>query len=394
MKLDKDTFNLSELEGLRKFALLLGALGLAGCVFGFCTHRDQFFYSYLTSLIFWLSIGLGSLFFVLLHHLVDATWSVIIRRLLENVMITLPVLLFFFIPILLNLHDLYHWSHADAVAQDELLQQKEPFLNPAFFSIRAVIYFLIWGVLANKLYNTSLKQDNGDGRGLALKMRNISGPGMLLFALTCTFASFDWIMSLDPHWYSTIFGVYFFAGCFLAILAFTTLTLSFLQSKGVLTDEVTIEHYHDLGKLMFAFTVFWAYIAFSQYFLIWYGNIPEETIWYLHRWEGNWKYLSLFLVLGHFVIPFTILLSRVPKRNIRVMTIMSVWMLVVHWLDIFWLVMPNLQKHHFHFSWLDIATFIGIGGTFIYFVCKRLSSQPIVPVNDPKLQASIKFVNV
>ena len=197
----------------------------------------------------------------------------------------------------------------------------------------------------------------------------ISAPGMLLFALTLTFAAFDWLMSLDPHWYSTIFGVYIFAGSFLSILAFITLVVAFMRHSGILREEITIEHFHDLGKLIFAFTVFWSYIAFSQYFLIWYANIPEETIWYLHRWEGNWKYVSLALVFGHFVIPFLILLSREPKRNVTAMTIMSCWILVIHWIDLYWIIWPNFQ-HHFHVTFFEIllclATFVGIGGNLCF----------------------------
>jgi hypothetical protein len=394
MKLDKETFKLQDTSGFRNLALMVGSVGLIGCFIGFRTGRDQFFHSYLTAYIFWVSIGLGALFFILLHHLVDATWSVILRRLAESVMVTLPIMVVFFLPVLFGLHDLYHWSHADAVAEDVLLQKKSPFLNQNFFIIRAAVYFTIWYLLGRNLYKTSLLQDKAPSQNIIERMRAVSGPGMLLFALSITFAAFDWLMSLDPHWYSTIFGVYFFAGCLLSILAFITLIVVFLRRNGILHEEITVEHFHDLGKLMFAFTVFWAYIAFSQYFLIWYGNIPEETVWYLHRWEGNWKCLSLIIVFGHFVIPFGVLLSRVPKRNVTVMAIMSIWILAIHWVDLYWLVLPNLHKHHFHFSWMDLVTFLGVGGIFLFFFWKRFSSQPIIPVKDPKLQASINFVNI
>ncbi len=399
MKLDKQTFKLDDTGGVNSLAIFTGFIGAAVCVFGCWKFHDQFFYAYLTSYIFWVTIGLGGLFFTLLHHLVDATWSVVLRRMTESVMVTLPIMLVFFIPVYLGMHELYHWSHIDVVAHDELLQHKSAWLNPKLFSIRTLIYFVIWFSFGHFLYKLSIKQDTEDDPEQKLKerMRQISGPGMLLFALTITFAAYDWLMSLDPHWYSTIFGVYIFAGSLLSILSFITLLVVLLRKNNVLNDTISIEHFHDLGKLIFAFTVFWAYIAFSQYFLIWYGNIPEETIWYLHRWEGGWNKISLFIVLGHFVIPFFVLLSREPKRNVTVMTIMSFWMLFIHWVDLYWIILPNFN-HHFHFSLtelvLNIAAFLGIGGLFFAYFWFKFTSQSIIPLKDPRLKDSIKFVNM
>ncbi len=398
MKLDKQTFKLDRATGIGYFAIFAGIIGVAVCIFGFKKFHAQFFYAYLTSYIFWVTIGLGGLFFTLLHHLVDATWSVVLRRMTESVMAALPIMLVFFIPVCLGMDELYHWSHAEAVAHDELLQHKSAWLNPKLFSIRTLIYFVIWFIFGHFLYKISIKQDSeGDPeQKLKEKMRQISGPGMLLFALSITFAAFDWLMSLDPHWYSTIFGVYIFAGSLLSILSFITLLVVFLHKNNILNEEISIEHFHDLGKLIFAFTVFWTYIAFSQYFLIWYGNIPEETVWYLHRWDGNWYKVSLFIVFGHFVIPFLVLLSRVPKRNITMMTVMSIWMLVIHWVDLYWIILPNFN-HHFHFSLiesvLNIATFLAVGGLFFAYFWFTFISQSIIPINDPKLKDSIKFVN-
>ncbi len=395
MKWDKSTYRIQDTGIYGKLLLAVGIAGLAASAVGFNADSKQFYHSYLTAYVFWTSVGLGALFFTMVHHLVDATWSVVVRRLSECLMVTLPVMFIFLLPIVGHgIHDLYHWSHADAVAHDVLLQHKAPWLNTGMFIGRSVIYFVCWTVIGAVLYKTSLRQDQKHEEGLLGRMRMVSGPGMVIFALTLTFSAFDWMMSLDPHWYSTIFGVYFFAGSLLSALAFMTLWIVFLQSNQILTDEITVEHFHDLGKLIFAFTVFWTYIAFSQYFLIWYGNIPEETVWYLHRWEGNWKTISLLLVFAHFVIPFAVLLSRVPKRSVRMMTIMSIWMLAVHWIDLYWLISPNLHKHHFHFSWMDAATFVGIGGIFIFCFLKRFAAQPIIPVNDPKLRESIHFVNI
>lgn len=399
MKLDKDTFRLEDAGMPRVMALAAGGVGLLGSAAVFAMSKETLFPAYLTSFMFWTTVGLGGLFFILLHHLVGATWSVIIRRIVESIMSNLPIMAILFIPIIIGLPELYEWSTPDKVEEEalrHLLHHKAPYLNAPFFLLRAAIYFGIWTVLGTILRKASLRHDSEPSPELIEKMRKVSGPGMLLFALSLTFAAYDWLMSLDPYWYSTIFGVYIFAGTFLAILAFTTLIVAFLRWQGVLAEEITIEHFHDLGKLMFAFTVFWTYIAFSQYFLIWYANVPEETVWYLHRWEGNWNVVSLFLVAGHFVFPFIYLLSREPKRNIPAMTLISVWILFVHWVDLYWIIMPNFS-HHFHVAPKELlahaATFLGIGGIFVFCFWNRLISRPIVPVNDPKLSASIKFTN-
>jgi hypothetical protein len=265
-------------------------------------------------------------------------------------------------------------------------------LNFTFFLIRTIIYFLVWITLAYLLNKVSLRQNTAYSPEQTRRMRIISAPGMILFAFSITFASFDWLMSLDAHWYSTIFGLYVFSGSFLSMLALITFIIIRLQSNNVLTECITKEHYHDLGKLMFAFTVFWGYMAFSQYFLIWYGNIPEETIWFLHRWGDGWEIISLIIVFGHFAIPFFILFPQVTKRNKTIMTIMTIWLLLMHWVDIYWIVMPSLH-HGLHLSWIDLAPFIGIGGIFMYIFWKRFVSQPLVPVNDPKLQQSIDLVS-
>jgi hypothetical protein len=200
-------------------------------------------------------------------------------------------------------------------------------------------------------------------------------------------------MSLDPHWYSTIFGAYIFAGALVAVLAFMPLVLIYLQKRGIMTGMVTVEHYHDLGKLLFAFLIFWAYMAFSQYFLIWYGNIPEETIWFLHRWTGSWKAVTLVLVFGHFVIPFFILITRGAKRNLTMLKIFAVAMLIMHYIDLHWIVMPSLHHHGIHPSWVDLATMMAIGGAFAGRFWYAFTSRPLVPISDPKLEQSIRIVN-
>lgn len=388
-----EQFKLPESLKPGKIALIFGGAGLLLSAVGFFVDAKQFYHSYLAAFVFWTTIALGGLFFTMLHHLTGATWSVVLRRFSEAIMVILPVLAILFLPIIPGMHDLYHWTHEEAVAADHILQQKEPYLNIPFFLIRAVFYFGVWFLLARTLKKYSTQQDNAPEPSLTDKMRRFSAPGMLLFAVTLTYAAFDWLMSLNPHWYSTIFGVYIFSGSLLSVLAFILLAALYLRGKDVLQSVITLEHYHDLGKLLFGFTVFWAYIAFSQYMLIWYGNIPEETEFFLQRWEGSWKYVSMVIVFFHFALPFLILVTRAAKRNLALMKVMGFWFLIIHYVDIHWIVMPTLHTEGFSLSWIDFTTLIGIGGLFVWYFWKQFAQQATVPINDPKLQSSIQFTN-
>jgi hypothetical protein len=393
MQIDRQTYRFTDTGSLGRIALLVGLLGLILSLFGYFQDRSQLFHSYLTAFMFWLTIGWGALFFTMLHHLVNATWSVVLRRLSESVMATIPFMFLLFVPIMLGMSELYRWSHADVVAADAVLQIKAPYLNVVFFLARVILYFGIWTLLIRSLYKTSLAQDKEHRPGLIAKMRRVSAPGMVLFAFTTSFAAIDWLMSMDAHWYSTIFGAYLFSGSFLSALSFLILIAIYQQGQGGLTDVVTVEHFHDLGKLTFAFIIFWAYMAFSQYFLIWYANIPEETIWFRERWQDSWKLVSLVIVFGHFALPFVILMTRAAKRSLPVLAIAAGWILLMRWVDIYWLVLPNLHHHGAHLSWMDVTTMIGIGGLFLWFFWRRYTSHAAVPVQDPALEASIRFTN-
>jgi len=393
MKFDAQTYRLTDKGNFGNIMLIIGIIGLILSFIGWFSDSRQFYFSYLTAFVFWITIAWGGLFFVMLHHLVSANWSVVIRRFGESISMVIPFMAILFIPLLFGLKELFLWMNPETVAGDQLLLGKSDYLNLDFFIIRLIAYFLIWTVLAYLLNKLSLKQNKTPSFEITKKMRIVSAPGMILFALTLTFASFDWLMSLDAHWYSTIFGVYIFSGAFLAFISIVALMIIRLQSNGVLTEAITKEHYHDLGKWMFAFTVFWGYMAFSQYFLIWYGNIPEETIWFLHRWETSWKTISLLIVFGHFGIPFFVLFPQMAKKNKIVMTIMTIWILLMHWVDIYWIVMPTLHPHGVHFSWLDLTTLIGIGGIFLYIFWRLFTAHPLVPVGDPDLEKSIRIVS-
>jgi hypothetical protein len=369
-----------------------GLLGAVAAVFGWFRDSEQLAFSYLVPFLFFLSLGLSALFFVLLQHLTRAGWSVALRRIPEVMMSVVPFFALLFIPVFLGRHELYHWTHDDAVAHDELLRHKEPYLNVTFFLIRAAAYFLVWTLLTRYFYGRSVRQDSTRDPHTTVVMQRRAAPGMILFAITLSFSSVDWIMSLDPHWYSTIFGVYIFSGTALAGFA-AFLLAGMLLSRG---NHVTVfrhDHFRDLGRLMFAFTVFWAYIAFSQFFLIWYGNIPEETLFYLHRLEGSWKTATLLLAVGHFAIPFVVLMARWSKKQKGVLAAMAVWVLLMHYLDMYWLVMPVLHHEGVRVHWMDVVCFLAVGGIFLALFVRKLASRSLVPVGDPRLPESLNLHN-
>lgn len=367
----------------------IGIVGLIATGVGYFINHDQFFFSYLTSFSFFTSIALGALVLLMIHHLTRSEWGVTLRRIPEALTSNLWIWGLFFIPLLFGMHSLYHWTHADAVASDPVLQGKEPYLNTTFFIIRQIIYFGIWGFLGYKLYNSSIEQDETGDWGLQTLQRKVSGPGTLLFAITVSFASFDWLMALDPHWYSTMFGVYYFAMGFQAMFATLILIILYLRKQHILTNTIRRVHLNDLGKWLFAFTVFYAYIAFSQFLLIFYANIPEETIWYLERFNGGYEYLAYFYLFGRFVIPFVVLLGKKAKANFKILTGISVLILVAHAVEIYWLIMPVLHHHGFHFDWMTFTALIGLGGIFLGLFFYRFKQKKMVPINDPKLSQSL-----
>ncbi|MEE9465993.1 MAG: hypothetical protein V3W14_10520 [Candidatus Neomarinimicrobiota bacterium] len=375
---------------VQRIALIIGIVGAVLSVVGLIVNPDRFFPAYLVAFTFYTTVSLGGLFFTLLHHTAGATWSVVIRRGAEALALNLPWLALFFIPVVLGAHYLFHWSHAEAVAHDPVLQWKASYLNLGSFTVRGVVYFAIWSALALVLSWFSRAQDSDGDPIHTIRLRRISAPAMYLFAFSITFAAFDWLMSLEPHWYSTIFGVYVFVGGFLAALAFITLFYLWLGRRGRLTELVGLEHYHDLGKLIFAFTVFWAYIGGSQYFLIWYANIPEETVWYLQRWTGSWKAVSLVIIFLHFMFPFLALIFYRSKRNFNVLLTVAGALLSMHYLDMYWLVMPTFSASGATFSWIDLATVAGMGGLLLWRFLDRFGRAAAVPFNDPLFPQSVE----
>ena len=384
---------------LPTIGVMLAVVGLGGWALGFASEgaRHQLWYAWLVGALFVLSIALGALFFVLIHHATQAGWSVVVRRIAEHVMGTLPYLaLLFALPVLFGgMGDLFHWSHKEVVDLDPLLQHKKPYLKVSFFLIRTAVYFVVWSALAWWFRRLSRLQDETGDHELTRRMRRVSAPSLILFALTVTFFAFDWLMSLDPHWYSTIFGVYFFAGSAMAFFAFLSLAVIAARRAGLLVEVLNAEHQHDIGKLLFTFVAFWAYMAFSQYMLIWYATLPEETIFFARRLAGSWGTASAVLALGHFIVPFFFLLPRAVKRNDKALAAAAVWLLAMHLLDLYWLVMPNLPDLHLGYNLLLVAAaLICCGGVFLAAFGGALKRQALVPLRDPRLPESLTFENV
>lgn len=367
----------------------VGVVGLLASGVGYFLQQQEFFFSYLLSFTFFSSIALGSLFFVMLQHLTRSEWSAVIRRIPETISSNFWIWAVFIIPVLLGMHSLYHWTHAEAVAADPILQGKSPYLNTPFFIIRQIIYFSLWSFLGYRMYRNSVKMDETGDWGLKTLLRRMSGPGIFIFAISMAFAAFDWLMVLDPHWYSTIFGVYYFAMSFQAVFAVLVLMVVYFWKKGILTNTIHKEHLFDLGIQLFGYTIFYAYIAFSQFLLIYYGNISEETVWYLERFSGGYEYLAYIFLFGRFVIPFILLLPKNTKSNIKVITSISILILFSHLVELYWIIMPVLNEHGFHFNWMTITSFIGLGGIFLGLFFYKFKQNKMVPINDPKLADSL-----
>ncbi len=376
--------------GFLSVAAVAGLASAAGAV----VNPTQFVFSYLTAFAFVLSLALGGLFWSMLHHLSGAGWSVVVRRFVEHFARALPWMTLLFLPILWGSTRLYAWSNATRCASDPIWLAKQGWYGLPFFWARSALYLAIWAVLGPFLSRISARQDASGDPALTLRMRAISAPGMILLGASTTFAAFDWLMSLDYRWYSSIFGVYFWIQSILGSMAALILVVVGLRAGGQLRRTITTEHVHDLGKLLFAFTIFWAYIAFSQYFLIWYANQPEETSWFLRRRTGSWNELSWFLAIGHFALPFAMLLPRAAKRSPIWLGMVAAWVLAACYLDFYWLVMPTLHAEGARPHWLDLTTLAALFSTFGALVARALARHPMIPVGDPRLAESLVFRNV
>jgi hypothetical protein len=378
------------LERFQRPALLAGGIALAACAAGGFFAPEQFFRSYLFAFLFWAGVALGCMAVGMLHHVTGGAWGLAIRRPLEAGMRTLPLVALLFLPIALGLGRIYEWAHPEAVAADPILRHKSLYLNVPFFLGRAAVYFGAWLVLAHYLNRWSVEQDTTGNRSIARRLQLLSSAGLVLYGLTVTFASIDWAMSLEPHWFSTMYGVLFIAGQGLSAFAFIVVVLVLISGGSPLAQFVEAKHYHDLGKLMLAFVMFWAYVSFSQYLIIWAGNLPEEIPWYLRRLEGGWGWVGAALVILHFALPFFMLLPASANRNPRILLGVAGLILFMRLVDLFWLTRPAFaQEGGFHLHWMDLLAPVGIGGVWLSHFFRQLGKRPLLPVNDPEMQEAL-----
>lgn len=367
---------------LRWGALLLGLLAGGACAWGWYYSPQHFFPAYLVAYLFWLGTTLGSLAIVMLHHLTGGGWGLGIRRLQEAVLGTMPLLAALFLPLLTGLPVLYPWARADAMHADEILQKKAAYLNVPAFEVRVGTYFAIWILLALLLNWLSAGMSPEEARRRRRWLALISGPGLVLWGLTVTFAAIDWGMSLEPHWYSSIYGVLFMGGQGVSGLAFAILMGVLLRSYAPFRDVLSTDRLHDLGNLLLAFVLFWSYVSFTQYLIIWSGNLPEETPWYLQRSGGGWQFLAMGLIGLHFLVPFLLLLARGTKREPRRLAGVAVLLLLMRLVDLTWLVMPTFSPGRLSVHWLNFAAPLAIGGLWLAAFFWRLPARIALPLEE------------
>jgi hypothetical protein len=381
--------------GMTVGIVCLGAAVVWGVMLGDDLRR--FMHSYLLAFTYFLSFALGGLFFVLIQHLTSSTALVVQRRLAEILTAAFPMLfvlsLGIIIPLWIGNKSLYLWSDPDVVHGDHVLEAKAGYLNAPFFAIRMLIYFTVWMVLSRYFLKRSVEQDTSGDPALSARMKKVAGPATVLYAVTTAWAGFDLLMSLTPHWFSTIFGVYYFAGCAISVYALLAIMSFVLQKSGRLTKSITVEHYHDDGKMANAFTLFWAYIGFSQFMLIWVANIPEETFFFRPRMFTEWKWISIALIVLHFCVPFVGMMSRHVKRNPPLLALWCMYMLGVHLFDLYWIVMPAFSPEKIVVHPIDLLCVAGIGGLFLFGALSVAGSARLMPVRDPHIAESLHFIN-
>jgi hypothetical protein len=380
------TTDVPALARLQQRALIVGVLGLAAGAVGAVLNPDQFFRSWLIGFLFCLGLSMGSLALLMLQHMSGGQWGLIGRRVFEAASRNLPYVALIFVPILFGLPRLYEWARPEAVRADHILQMKAPYLNVPFFIARAVLYFAIWIGCSWLLNSWSAAQDRGELATTpadSRRFRAVSAPGLLVYVLTMTFAATDWIMSLDPHWFSTIFGFILVAGQGLAGFALVIVVLSMLTTVEPMATYLNKRHFLDFGKLLLAFVMLWAYFSFSQFLIIWAGNLPEEIPFFIERLRGGWQYVSVLILLGHFALPFVLLLSRDLKRRPRLLAQVAIVVLLMRFVDILWLVEPMFGHERLPIHWMDVALPAGLVGVWFFLFARQLRSRPLLPLNDP-----------
>ena len=373
----------------------LGLLLLILTFVGIATDPKVGYFSYLTAFTYWGGISLSSVILLMIFHATHARWMTIIRRPIEAMAVSVPIFVVLFIPVVLGMKYTFSWVDPPASLGREALKViagKAAYLNVKGFAVRGFVYLILATFLGQRLFGWSLRQDRGDDPvRLLQRQRNLSAGGLPFISLAITFAAFDWLMSLNPTWFSTIFGVYYFGGSFVSSLSVLAIATAAGRQSGMFGGLASDEHTHNIGKLMLAFVCFWTYIAFSQLLLIWIAGLPEETPFYIHRFGAGWSGVGILLIFGHFFLPFGALLSRSLKRNPKQLRLVAYWILFIHWVDVYWLVMPSLNPEGFALHWTDITAFFGVGLVAAAFTIWRLRGKLPVPVKDPYLAVSIRY---
>jgi hypothetical protein len=380
------TTDVPALARLQQRALIVGVIGLLAGAAGAVINLDQFFRSWLIGFMLILGLSMGSLALLMLQHLSGGQWGLMGRRVFEAASRNLPVVALLFVPLLFRLPAVYHWAVPGVAEHDEIIRMKAGYLNVPFFIGRAVLYFAVWLFCMLMLNRYSAAQDRGEAGvhpGDTRPARVVAAPGLLAYALTSTFAAVDWMMSVDAHWFSTIYGLLLIVGQGLSAFAFVIAILALLARTEPVATYLTSRHFHDYGKLLLAFVMLWAYFSFSQFLIIWGGNLPEEVGWYVERFRGPWGYVALLIAFGHFALPFTLLLSRNLKKRGSLLAKVAIGILVMRLVDLIWLIEPNFEHHGFPIHWMDLAVPIGLVGVWVFLFVRQLRSRPLLPLNDP-----------
>jgi hypothetical protein len=381
-----------DLKRWRTRALAAGIAGVVLCVAGVIIdgNPNQFYRSYLWAYLYVVGLSVGPLAWLMLQYITGGNWGVVIQRTCEAAGRTLPLVALMFLPILIGMRNLYNWMIPARVAADPDLIHKHLYLNLPFFLARTVVYLGGW-ILISTLFNRwSVREDREGHNAVHGKMSALAPPGLIFWAISVTFMSIDWVLSIHPEWFSTMFGLLFMASQGLTSMAFLIALLVLLSRRRPMSDVLTPRHLHDLGKLLLALVMVWAYFSFSQFLIIWAGNLPEEIPWYLTRLNGGWGYVALMLVFGHFALPFALLLSRDLKRNFKLLAGIAIFILFMRMVDLYWIVAPDFNKHSFHFSFLDLAAPMGLLGLWLAYFFVQLEKRPLMPINNPNLEDALQ----
>jgi hypothetical protein len=375
-----------EFDRIQQRALAVGGVALVLCVVGYFLNPAQLLRSYLVAFLLWLAIGLGCAAILMLHHLVGGKWGFAIRRILESGARTIPLIALLFLPLLLNLPRVYSWASPQQMAALALPPFKRFYLHTPFFVGRAIAYFAAWMLVAHFLHKWSLEQDRvGDPR-IVDRLQYLSGPGLLVYGFMVTYASIDWVMSLEPDFFSTIFGMIFMVLPALVAMSFAIVVAMLLAKRKPLSDVLTRFHFNDYGNLLLTFVMLWAYLSFSQFLIIWAGNLQDEIPWYTTRATGGWAWVALLLIFFHFAVPFVLLLSRDVKRRMQVLAGVAVALIIMEWVDLYWIVMPSFYPKAPKLVWTDLVAPIGIGGVWVAWFVSRLKADPLLPLRDPRFE--------